>query len=235
MPKISYKKNDVYDGVASFDDVMYTEAQLIELKEEVYEYERSLGEKYKPYGSKYAYELGLFLSGKLKQYAIIDSERYKFWKMLRTYVNMKNKNIVITDIRDPYEYCYMLSKLPEDLVVKYSRTRWDYLFDCMTAREDKRIYTWLNSNNNEEFNKSSSFWQEFIKGLKVYFKNIDTSVYSDEDLYEKYNDIMKKAMYIVKYMGSTKRLKSTQRDNYFSKAKFVNYDENKLDEIIKDL
>lgn len=238
MTKLVYKKNDVYDGKDSYTNVMYTEDELVKLKEEVYDYEKQLSKKYKPYDSEYSYELGLYLSEKLKEYAVIESDRYKFWDMLREYVNEKdNRKVFQSKQREPYEYCYKLSKLDRNLVLKYPRSRWDHLFDCITAREDERLYKWLLNNKNEEFNSSSDCWKEFVKGLKVYFKKIDTTIFSEIDLFNKYEDIMCKSIFVINYMKKYGKLSSAERDKYFelSKGIFCNKNIEKMNLILHEL
>lgn len=228
MAKITFKKNDVYDGMDSYSDVKRTEEYLQLMKESVLNFERDLIDTYvkKPsdmYNSEYSFELGKFLSEKLSEAMIIESDRYKFWDMLRNYVNQQDDRLVITDKRDPYEYCYMLSKLDRSLVLKYSRARWDHLFDCVTARQDDRIYKWLLNNEEVSFLKSSDVWKEFIKGIKVYFKKIDTSIFDDEELFEFYDDIMYKSIYIIKYMKENSKFNSNQRDVFFEKSKKIKH------------
>ena len=210
MAKLLYKKNDGYDGFQTYGDIKYSEEQYELMKEEFYKYESLLEKKYKLYSSEYCYELGIYLKQKLEEYRIVESTRYEFWEALRKYVNIKNPTKVITDLRDPYEYCYMMSKINRDLIVKYPRTRWDHLFDCVTAREDSRIYDWLLERNTIESNEC---WQGFIKALKVYFKNIDTSIYSKEKMFKFYDEIIVKTNILFEQLKiSKKKLSSKSRD-----------------------
>ncbi len=233
MKKIVFKKKGVYGGVESYSDTVYTDEFLDNLKEEIFNFETLLISKYvnkktDMYNSEYSYELGMFLQKKLDEVAIIESDRYKFWEMLREYVNEKDVRRVITDKRDPYEYCYMLSKLEKNLALKYSRSRWDHLFDCVTAREDDRIFEWLKENNNENFNKDSAVWKEFIKGIKVRFKKIDTKIYSKDMLFNIYNDIMYKSILLVEFLAKYGKLNSQSRDLFFKRTTKISYCEPEL-------
>lgn len=234
MAKLLYKKNDGYDGFQTYGDIKYSEEQYELMKEEFYKYESLLEKKYKLYSSEYCYELGIYLKQKLEEYRIVESTRYEFWEALRKYVNIKNPTKVITDLRDPYEYCYMMSKINRDLIVKYPRTRWDHLFDCVTAREDSRIYDWLLERNTIESNEC---WQGFIKALKVYFKNIDTSIYSKEKMFKFYDEIIVKTNILFEQLKiSKKKLSSKSRDEYFIKTKSINSnDKESLLKVIENL
>ncbi|MDD2180957.1 MAG: hypothetical protein PHW32_01155 [Bacilli bacterium] len=219
MGTLKYKKNNTYSEIITYDDFKYTEEQLEKMKEEFLNLEKKLSAKYPDYDSKYSYELGKILTGKMREYKIIESERYAFWEMLREYVNLKDKRKTITKLRDAYEYAYMLSKLPEKLAVKYSRSKWDHLFDVTTARKDSRLYIWLENVEKFDFINSARAFQDFCKGLKVYTKNIDTAVYTDEEIFELYNDVMSKALYLDNYMKKNKINKSDfpskKRDEFF--------------------
>lgn len=234
MAKLLYKKSGGYDGFQTYGDIKYSEEQYELMKEEFYQFECALEKKYKPYSSEYCYELGLYLCQKLEEYRIVESTRYEFWETLRKYVNTKNPTKVITDLRDPYEYCYMMSKINRDLIVKYPRTRWDHLFDCVTAREDKRLYDWL---LNREYIEKNECWQGFIKALKVYFKGIDTSIYSNEEIFELYDQILLKTNVLfenLKKLGI--KLSSKSRDEYFEKTKKIDGNNfNELVEVINSL
>jgi len=232
MSKLLYKKNGGYDGVQVYGDIKYSEEQYEKMKEEFYQFECALEKKYKPYSSEYCYEMGLYLSQKLEQYRVVESSRYKFWESLRNYVNTKNPTKVITELRDPYEYCYMLSKMDRDLVIKYPRSRWDHLFDCVTAREDSRLYEWLLDRDTIDNNDC---WQGFIKALKVYFKGIDTSIYSKEEMYDLYDSILSKTILLfdeLKIKGM--KLKSVERDEFFQRTKNLN-DKSEMIKIIDDI
>lgn len=237
MPKLEYKKNDLYDGTASYNNVMYTEQELEKLKSEVYDFEKKLSKKYQPYNSEYSYELGLYLSSKLSEYSFVEGERHKFWNMLREYVNEKDKRKVFqSNQREPYEYCYMLSKLDKNLVTKFSRSRWDHLFDCVTAREDSRLYKWLLELNNEKFISSSEYWRAFVKGLNIYFKNLDTSIFNEEEIFKIYEEVMLKSMFLVDYIKENAKLSNEVRNKFFINSKNTSgRDIDSLNKILKSL
>lgn len=223
MKKLVYKKNNAYEGIVTYENIKYTEEELIKLSEEIYFFEKKLRIKMKEYNSEYSYELGKFLSEKLENYKIVESERYGFWEMLRTYANRLDKRKTITELRDAYEYCYLLSKLPKELAIKYSRSKWDHLFDVVTARKDPRLYSWLEKNENTEFINSNDIFQNFCKALKIYLKKKDTDVLSDDELFEIYDTASKNAVLLCRYMkNNEKKISSKKRDEYFEKTRKIN-------------
>lgn len=226
MKKIAYKKNNAYEGIVTYENVKYTEEQLTKLTQEILDFEISLSKKHKEYSSEYSYELGNLLRQKLEDYKIVESERYNFWNMLRNYVNKLDKRKTITELRDAYEYCYLLSKLPKHLAIKFSRSKWDYLFDVVTARNDLRLFNWLENVENKEFINSNEVFQNFCKALKIYFANKDTSVYSDNEINDIYTQSMNRSLILVEIVKEWKvKFSSKQRNEYFTKSKEISVKE----------
>ena len=75
---------------------------------------------------------------------------------------------------------------------KLSWRQWQDIFDRVGNREDERIFEWIR-NNKKKIREDD--WREFEKGLHLYLKNKDTSVFSDEELFEIYDSIMAMGQY----------------------------------------
>lgn len=226
MSRLAYKENGMYKGIVTYSEKKYTEEELNKMHDEFILIEKELKEKCKnEYDSEYSYELGLILSTKLKEYEIVESTRSYFWELLRNGVNTNDKRKVFqTKQRDPYEYDYMLSKLPKELVLKFSRSKWDHLFDITTARKDERIYDWLLSVNNNDFINNQTVFQNFCKGVKDCIRTIDTAMLNDDELFEIYNNVMYKTIVLVNYMKNKKiKFNSNQRTEYYNKSENIKY------------
>lgn len=236
MSRLAFKENGIYKGIVTYSEKKYTEDELSKMHDEFIEIENELKKKCKnEYDSEYSYELGLILTNKLKEYEIVESTRSFFWSILREGVNTKDKRKVFqAKQRDPYEYDYLLSKLPRELALKYSRSKWDHLFDITTARKDDRIYNWLLNVDNNDFINNQLVFQNFCKGVKDVLENIDTNMLSDEEINSIYNDIMHKSIFIVKYMKDNNlKIDSKKRTEYFKKASKIKwFDEKELEKII---
>ena len=209
MSRLAFKENGTYKGIVTYSEKVYTEEELKKMHDEFIAIENALKQKCKnEYDSEYSYELGLILASKLKEYEIVESTRFYFWAILREGVNTKDKRKVFqAKQRDPYEYDYLLSKLPKELALKYSRSKWDHLFDVTTARKDDRIYKWL----------------------------IDVQILDiDDEIYTIYNDCMYKSIFLVNYMKKNNiKVDSKKRSEFFISAKKVDgKDTSKLEEII---
>ena len=243
MSRLAFRENGIYKGIVTYSEKKYTEDELQKMHDEFIEIENQLKEKCKnEYDSEYSYELGLILSEKLREYEIVESTRSYFWEILREGVNTNDKRKVFqAKQRDPYEYDYLLSKLPKELVIKFSRSKWDHLFDITTARKDDRLYDWLINVDNNEFINNQLVFQNFCKGVKDRIEKIDTNILSDDEINSIYGDVMNKSIIIVKYMKSHDiKLSSKDRTDYFKKSVDINSnDEDKLnkllDEIVKNV
>lgn len=224
MSRLAYRENGMYKGIVTYTEKKYTEDELNKMHDEFIKIENDLKTKCKnEYDSEYSYELGLILATKLKEYEIVESTRFYFWELLRNGVNTNDKRKVFqAKQRDPYEYDYLLSKLPKELVLKYSRSKWDHLFDITTARKDSRIFDWLQQVDNDDFINNQSVFQNFCKGVKDCLGQIDTMMLENEELFEIYNEIMNKTIFIVDYMKENKiKFDSKQRTEFFKQTERI--------------
>lgn len=239
MVKIAYKIDGEYKGIVTYDNVKKTDDELNAMRDEFLELEKILSKKCKHvYDSEYCYELGQLLDSKMKEYQIVESTRFNFWKMLRQNVNTNDSRKVFQEKqRDPYEHCYMLGKLPKELVLKFSMSKWDHLFDITTARKDDRLYNWMLNVKNEEFINNQHVFQNFCKCLKLYLNDIDTAILFDDEIYQIYDDAMNKSIILDKFSKSKKiKFNSKTRDEYFIKTKRINYrDTENLIEVLEKL
>ena len=234
MEEILIKNRDkTYDGIVSGENIDALNVELIELKKQLKLFELELRKRLDSKSSEYCYEIGCFLSSKLEKYKQFVHDRRRLWDMLRTEVNELDKNIPMLDKWDAYEYCYMLSQLDKELVLKYDKTYWDHLFDCTTAREDSRIYCWLKYENRIT---TKLIWAEFIKGVKVYLKKKDTSFMSDEVLFSFYDEILMKTLVLVDDITKNGKLSTKIRDRYFELSIGIKKnDKEKLVSILNEL
>lgn len=234
MDRILIKNTDnSYDGIVSNTEINNLEEELDKLKIELNEFENELSKKISPKSSEYCYELGKYISSKVDKYQEFVYDRRRLWDMLRDNVNVHDNNKAMRDKWDQYEYDYLLSKLDKELVIKYDKTYWDHFFDCTTVREDSRIYEWLKK---EDKITKKIIWAEFIKGVKVYLKNKDTSFMPDETLFKYYDDILEKTLILVEDLEKNGNLKSKERDLYFELSKKIpssNIDE--LNKILSEI
>jgi len=184
----------VYEGMLSSKEKANIDEILDSLKAEIPVIEQELSEKY---GTDvlYKYYLGRVLGTLLEKYEITYAERRRFWDEIKNFATDKvrqrdeGKNATT---RSFYEQCYILSELDLETVQKLSWRQWQDLLDRVGNREDTRIFEWLKRHSGKI---REDDWREFEKGLHLYLKNKDTSVFTNEELFSVYESILDMSRY----------------------------------------
>ena len=192
--KLSQDGHLIYDGILSSKEKATIDDILNALKKEIPQIEADLNEEY---GKTvlYKYYLGKFLGELLEKYEISFSERRTFWDEIKTFATTETRkrnegSNAVT--RSFYEQCYILSRYDLEIVEKLSWRQWQDIFDRVRNREDERIFEWIRVKKDKI---REDDWREFEKGLNLYLKNKDTSVFSDQELFAIYDSIMNMSEY----------------------------------------
>lgn len=183
-----------YDGLLSSKEIATIDEILNALKQEIPQVESDLEEAYGK-SVLYKYNLGKFLGELLTKYNISASERRKFWDEIKTFATNENRirnEGTNAETRSFYGQCFQLSQLDQEVVEKLSWRQWQDILDRVGNREDSRIFEWIR-NKKEKIREDD--WREFEKGLHLYLKNKDTSVFSDDELYEIYESLLSMSRY----------------------------------------
>ena len=184
----------IYKGLLTSKEIATIDEILNALKTEIPQIESDLEETY---GKTvlYRYHLGQFLGELLEKYNISFAEQRRFWDEIKNFATQENRTRdegVNSVTRSFYQQCYVLSRLDIDTVQKLSARQWQDLLDRVDNREDERIFLWIKEKD-EKIREDD--WREFEKGLHLYLKNKDTSVFSDEELFEIYDSIFEMSKY----------------------------------------
>ncbi len=184
----------VYDGILSSKEKASIDEVLNALKQEIPQIESDLEEAYGK-SVLYKYNLGKFLGDLLSKHNISISERRRFWDEIKVFATKENRmrsEGAKSATRSFYEQCYVLSQYDIEVVKKLSWRQWQDILDRVGNREDERIFDWI-KNKNEKIREDD--WREFEKGLHLYLKNKDTSVFLDDELYSIYDSILDMSKY----------------------------------------
>lgn len=184
----------VYDGLLSSQERATVDEILNALKEEIPQIETDLEDLY---GKTvlYKYHLGRFLGGLLGKYDVSVSERRRFWDEIKTFATKeerKRNEGTKAVTRSFYEQCFVLSQYDLEVVQKLSWRQWQDILDRVANREDQRIFEWVHRKSDKI---REDDWREFEKGLHLFLKSKDTSVFSDAELFDIYNSIYAMAVY----------------------------------------
>ena len=207
----------VYQGLLTSKEIATIDEILTALKKEIPQIEADLEEVYGK-SVLYRYNLGQFLGKLLEKYDISIAERRRFWDEIKDMASRENRTRdegANSVTRSFYQQCYVLSRLDIDTVQKLSARQWQDLLDRVDNREDERIYLWIKGRK-EKIREDD--WREFEKGLHLYLKNKDTSVFSDEELFSIYDSIFEMSKYwrialkqFAKAHPKSEKLKSKSR------------------------
>lgn len=184
----------VYDGLLSSQERATVDEILNALKEEIPQIETDLEDLY---GKTvlYKYHLGKFLGGLLGKYDVSVAERRRFWDEIKTFATKeerKRNEGTKAVTRSFYEQCFVLSQYDLEVVQKLSWRQWQDILDRVANREDQRIFEWVRRKSDKI---REDDWREFEKGLHLFLKSKDTSVFSDAELFDIYNSIYAMAVY----------------------------------------
>lgn len=216
MSKIIGKTKEgskVYLGAMTPQEIQEADDFLESLQKDVKRFETSLCAKYSPASLEYKYYIGEFLFNQIQLKGISSFERL--------YVFEEIKHWVQTDIETNkdrgnkrlfYDYCYRLYCFGFDIVFSFNWRQWSELLDRSVTTKDIRVLDWLKENVREM--KEDDF-RMFLMVLNEYLKNRDTSVFSDEELFKKYDLLFE---VVVQWNILLKKYFKGKTDN-FSKAR----------------
>lgn len=184
----------VCDGFLTSEEMERYDSLLDELRKDIPAIEAGLSNAYGD-TVHYKYYLGKCLSDFLEKYKITESERRDFWDEIKGFATQstrKRNDGAKSKTRSFYEQCYVLSQFDIAVVEKLSWRQWQDLLDRVSNREDGRLFKWL---ANVDTKIREDDWREFEKGLHLYLQKIDTSVFTDEEVFEIYTGILNMSIY----------------------------------------
>lgn len=157
------------------------------LVEEKWIKERMLKGRGRKIDIKLAYQIGKILARVVDNERLVSpNERKWVWKAMRE-MYLKNSIIIKRgETRDDLEYLYKVSKYPYKIVKNISWDGWRRLFDSPSIRQDERFEEWFQRKTKNLDIVKRGFIRKFTKELYSAIKNKDTTVLSDQELFEIY-------------------------------------------------
>ncbi|MFQ6119694.1 MAG: hypothetical protein ACE5KE_07390 [Methanosarcinales archaeon] len=114
------------------------------------------------------------------------NELYWVWKALRERHLRENIIKIRGKTRDDLEYFYKASKYPLKFIKSISWDGWSRLLDYPSIRQDERFERWLQEKAKSIGELKKGFFRKFSKNLYSLIKDKDTTVLSDQELFEIY-------------------------------------------------
>jgi predicted transcriptional regulator len=140
------------------------------------------------------YKIGRKLSEIIDNKKLV-SPNERRW-VLKAIRGMYLKNPIFTkrgETRDDLEYFYKASKYPFEFLKSISWDGWRRLLDSPSIRQDERFENWLQKKAEGSGLLKRGFIRPFTKNLYSLVKNKDTTVLSDQELFEIYESAWRAA------------------------------------------
>lgn len=179
----------VYRGFLSSEETRNADLLLGLLQDEIPKIGQKLSILYGN-GVLYKYYMGKRLSELLDEYRISEKERVYFWDEIKNFASDKERKREDggeAKTRKFYEQCYRLSQIDLQTVKKLSWRQWQDLLDRTQNRVDDRIFIWIGIH---EPKIKEAEWRAFEKALNIFLKKKDSSVFSDQELFDLYEMIL---------------------------------------------
>jgi len=145
------------------------------------------------------YEVGKRLEFVMDTSSVRAEDREFVWRALYDHTKeLAPGPLTKRAIREPdtshFSYCYKISRFPWEFVeMAGDWTSWSEFFDRKETKNDYRIIEWLGLKAKEHNVKSRQNWlRPLTKAIHKEFDKKDTTVFSDDELYERLNGIFLK-------------------------------------------
>ncbi len=207
-----------YEGLSE-DSKKKSEELLAYIIKVIDEYQTQLEEEETQSSIVYRYKIGKMLRKLVDDSNTNPYERLFLWDEIRHFTN---SNLQSTKDRSAkrgfYEYCYRLSSFSEEIAFKFSWRQWCEILDRSLIAKDSRLIDWLAINidalREEDF-------RIFLLIINDYLKKTDTTIFSNEELHERYDSIFKIAeswrVFYKKYFDCRRYNLTRARKKSFSK------------------
>ncbi|MCA1060292.1 hypothetical protein LCL96_15240 [Rossellomorea aquimaris] len=150
--------------------------------------EERLNNKYKQRVVAYAYEFGTELRKLVEQFNIKGIQEKIFWDQIRDFASNDEGRPKDRGNRKIYDYYYKLSFYHLEDIQNVNWGEWSQLFDTKEVVKEERIIKWMaiKAKNNKIPREP---FRLFVTGVRLFVKDKDTLVFSDKQLFEKYDMI----------------------------------------------
>ncbi|EKN69295.1 hypothetical protein BABA_10546 [Neobacillus bataviensis LMG 21833] len=148
--------------------------------------EEKLNTKYKKRVVAYAYEFGTELRKLVEQFDIKGIQEKMFWDQIRDFASNDEGRPQDRGNRKLYDYYFKLSYYDLIDINNVNWSEWSYLFDVKEVMKEERIINWLAAKA-KNIKISRNPFRLFMTGIRLFIKDKDTSVFEDQQLFEKYD------------------------------------------------
>jgi len=155
-------------------------------EKEVYDKEKTRKRKSR-INNRLVYKLGVGIKQAIcDEYLVPEDEIEWVFIAIREIYSKRNVFLQRSKRRDDFRYIFEAAKLPYKFFDKITWDGWRRLMDSPNVRSEKRFITWLERKYDKTKEIKRGFIRKFLKRLNALLKNKDTSVFTDEELFEIY-------------------------------------------------
>lgn len=164
------------------------------------EFRRARGRKHRPGDARMWRTLGEELGRICKTYSVENArERQWLWEAIQNlYASDFIKKKERGKTRNHFEYCYQLAQFPSEFSDQINWSEWVYFFDSRAVREDQRTVVWLKRKVEASSAVDRREFRRFIERLNKRIQKLDTSVLTDDELFEIYDSVWSQVVLEVK-------------------------------------
>jgi hypothetical protein len=121
-------------------------------------------------------------------------ERRFLWEAMRMYATQRIQRVDRGPSRVHWEYCYRVSKFPWTLVCRLNWDDWVFFLDSKSLRQEQRVDDWVRSRVEQLAKLSRQEFRKLTREINRKFRNKDTSVFDDTDLFRIYDQVLENAL-----------------------------------------
>jgi hypothetical protein len=140
------------------------------------------------------YELGMRLSFVMDTAIVMPEDRRHVWRALYDHAGDLSpgtpKTRASKGYRNHFSYCYKIGQLDWDFVNGAGDwSAWVEFHDSQVIRDDGRIIKWLGLKSKDSSITGRGWLRPLAKSIRNSFKGMDTSIFSEKELFEKLEKI----------------------------------------------
>lgn len=178
-----------YLGLLSPEELEEANQMQKYLEEFIPALEEKLNAKYNRRVVAYAHEFGIELKKLVEKFQIKGIQEKLFWDQIRDFASSDDKRPQDRGNRKIYDYYYKLSFYDLDDIENVNWGEWSYLFDVKEVMKEERIINWLAEKAKTKKISRDPF-RLFMTGIRLFIKDKDTSVFDDQQLFQKYDMVL---------------------------------------------
>ncbi|MCH4242455.1 MAG: hypothetical protein LKF81_11230 [Prevotella sp.] len=149
---------------------------------------KEYAEAYSDGSSMYYYKMGSWLRKLVNEFGILNRDYSYLFNEIIEFAPDKERLRKTNDNRNPYFQAFNFSELKEAAVNKLTWHDWQSLLERPDVIGEKRIFKWIEEYDIKEAKGKN--WRSLLKMMHAYLLKIDTSLFSDQEMFNTFNSFV---------------------------------------------